>query len=275
MPERGDRVESRIAISIRSGDLTSMGRPSEAVAKKLYALSGNRCAYPKCREPLVHEGTVTGQICHIKGARPSSPRYDSNQSDEARHGFENLILMCPIHHAVIDDDEIAYTIERLCALKADRETADSARLNLDDDQTLQLLTTLAVATDNARHATIYNQNVSSTNQSGGITAHTVNVRKPRRIMSSLLQQSMLRDFPREKQIVVWSISGDEETHSLGQQIFNFLKQNGFQLFGNGPSPNVFLGAPPRGVLFRLGNPCNEVIVGYPEGTEPPIRGAVG
>ena len=67
-----------------------MARPSEAVAKKLYAMSGNRCAFPKCHEPLVHEGKVTGQICHIKGARPGSARYNSNQNDEERHGFENL-----------------------------------------------------------------------------------------------------------------------------------------------------------------------------------------
>lgn len=244
-----------------------MGRPTEAVVKKLYAMSGNRCAFAKCHEPLVHEGKVTGHICHIKGAKPGSTRYDSNQNDEERHGFENLILMCPIHHAVIDDDEVAYTVDRLCALKAARETSNKSAAELDAAQTLQLLATLGATTINARHVNIYNQNVSSTNQSGGITAHTVNVGKPHRVMSRILQQSILKDFPRDKPIVVWSISGDAETHSLGQQIFGFLKQNGFNLYGDGPSPNLFLGSPPRGIQFRPGSPFNEVIVGYPDGSE--------
>ena len=62
-----------------------------------------------------------GKICHIKGARPGSARYDRDQSAVERHGFDNLMLMCGRHHDVIDDDEEAYSVERLLKMKADHE----------------------------------------------------------------------------------------------------------------------------------------------------------
>jgi len=41
-------------------------------------------------------------FCHIKGNKPGSKRHDPNQSETERQGFANLLLMCPIHHDVID-----------------------------------------------------------------------------------------------------------------------------------------------------------------------------
>jgi len=91
--------------------------------KRLFAVSGNQCYFPNCKTPLVDEesGTVTGEICHIKGRKSGSPRYDPNQSDEERHGFDNLLLICPFHHKVIDDDPNSYTISRLNEIKVEHE----------------------------------------------------------------------------------------------------------------------------------------------------------
>ena len=100
------------------------GQPATATVKRLFALSSNRCAFPKCTAALVVEGVVTGEICHIKAASPDGPRYDTNQSDEERHGFDNLLLMCPAHHKVIDDDDEAYTVERLHDLKQRHESGE-------------------------------------------------------------------------------------------------------------------------------------------------------
>ena len=71
--------------------------------KLLFARSGNRCAFPKCRAPMAINNTLTGEVCHIKGARPGSARYDPGQTDVERHAYANLVLMCPTHHTVTDD----------------------------------------------------------------------------------------------------------------------------------------------------------------------------
>lgn len=95
--------------------------PSDSTIKRLFALSSNKCAFPQCTTALIHGDVVVGEICHIKAAKPGGPRYDENQSNIERHGFENLILMCGTHHTVIDSDEEAYTIERLTKLKSKHE----------------------------------------------------------------------------------------------------------------------------------------------------------
>jgi hypothetical protein len=132
--------------------------PSQPTIKRLFAHCGNRCAFPRCTAALVEGATVVGEICHIKGAKPGAPRHDARQTVAARHGYDNLLLLCSKHHTIIDDDEEAYTVERLLKMKADYE---SRAAPVDDDfaeRVVQLLIT---------------HPVSSTNQSGGITAHTI------------------------------------------------------------------------------------------------------
>lgn len=74
------------------------------VIRRLFALSGNQCAFPNCTHHLVNEnGKFVGQICHIEAAKPGGERYNPEQSDEERRSFENLVLLCYEHHIVTDD----------------------------------------------------------------------------------------------------------------------------------------------------------------------------
>lgn len=131
----------------------------QGTIKKLFALSSNRCAFPKCPTPLIEGDTTVGEICHIAGSSPQGPRYDPNQSDEQRDGFDNLILCCPTHHKVIDDDLESYTVERLHRMKAEHE--QKAKQVSD----LEALGGAAMLID---------KSVTTTNQSGGLAAQVVN-----------------------------------------------------------------------------------------------------
>jgi len=95
--------------------------PSITDIKLLFARSGNRCAFPKCTSPIAQGDTLIGEVCHIKAQKPGWPRYDATQTPEQRHAYGNLILLCPTHHTVIDDDDETYTVERLQKMKADHE----------------------------------------------------------------------------------------------------------------------------------------------------------
>jgi hypothetical protein len=128
--------------------------PSITDIKMLFARSGNRCAFPKCTAPMAYNETLTGEVCHIKGARRGSARHDADQLAGERHQYSNLILMCPTHHTVIDDDEEAYTVERLLRMKSEHE----ARSEPVPD------------TEAARVAMTFVQSVSNTGQSGGLSA---------------------------------------------------------------------------------------------------------
>ncbi|MEH2499854.1 hypothetical protein V1294_006333 [Bradyrhizobium sp. AZCC 1678] len=93
--------------------------------KRLFALSGNRCAFPDCPTRLSAEGGTefVAEICHIEADNSTGARYNPAQSDEERHGFSNLILMCGTHHTKIDGDEKTYTIAKLREWKHTAELA--------------------------------------------------------------------------------------------------------------------------------------------------------
>ena len=93
-----------------------MAGPRLTTIKRLFAESGNRCAFPRCTAPIDSaSGADVGEVAHIRAQDPGGPRYDAQQQPEERHGYENLILLCQ-PHTVIDDDEIAYTRDALVEL---------------------------------------------------------------------------------------------------------------------------------------------------------------
>jgi len=92
-------------------------KPGIADVKRLFASSGDRCAFPRCTAPIAFGGTIVGVVCHIKGEKPRNARHDSKQTNAERHAYENLIQMCANHHRVIDDDVESYTVERLYKIK--------------------------------------------------------------------------------------------------------------------------------------------------------------
>jgi hypothetical protein len=95
------------------------------------------------------------------------------QTDVERHAYANLVLMCPTHHTVIDDDEDAYKVERLCKIKAKHE-AQSAPIP--DAEAAAL-------------AQVFTQSVANIGQSGGLSAHTVNA------STITVQKSLCRCVP--------------------------------------------------------------------------------
>lgn len=103
-----------------------MSYPSPTTVKKLAILSRNNCAFPNCQSELIHPDnlTVIGDICHIRARNPNGPRFDETQTEEERNAFENLILMCKVHHTVIDDDVVSYPVERLIQIKKDHESGN-------------------------------------------------------------------------------------------------------------------------------------------------------
>jgi hypothetical protein len=93
---------------------------SQLTIKQLFGLSMNVCAFPACEKHLIDTKWygVLGEICHICAASPGGPRYDVGMTDEERYAFDNLILLCPTHHTLIDRLEPhIYTIDVLREMK--------------------------------------------------------------------------------------------------------------------------------------------------------------
>jgi len=95
--------------------------------KRLWALSGNQCYMPECKVPLafVDAEHVMGDIAHICAANPKGCRFDPSMTDSERAAFENLLLMCPTHHRLVDKVSCdQWSVDELRKMKAAHETAN-------------------------------------------------------------------------------------------------------------------------------------------------------
>ena len=90
--------------------------------KKLYALSGNRCANPDCQRELIKDGTQLGEIAHICAASPNGPRYDASMTDDERRDYANLILLCGDCNKIIDENPKKYPVGLLREWKQTHES---------------------------------------------------------------------------------------------------------------------------------------------------------
>lgn len=119
---------------------------SESVVKTLFALSRNVCSFIEldsgraCEEKLTDPRwkRVKAKIAHIRGLFPDSPRHDPWY--ENVNGFDNLLLVCPNHHTVIDDLEPdRYTVEVLEDMKDRSQNRADPACPWADDETLARL----------------------------------------------------------------------------------------------------------------------------------------
>ena len=94
---------------------------SEKTRKILWARSGNRCAF--CRIELVQgessQISVVGDECHIIARSLDGPRGVPYISEEDIDSYSNLILLCKVHHKIIDDQPEKYTVNVLKKMKVD------------------------------------------------------------------------------------------------------------------------------------------------------------
>jgi hypothetical protein len=95
--------------------------------KKLWAMSGNRCAFPGCPETLVRDATETdaeaviGVESHIVSGQKGGPRYDPSFPSSEVDRYANLILLCSNHSRVVDGQQREYTASCLREMKAKHE----------------------------------------------------------------------------------------------------------------------------------------------------------
>ncbi|WP_434967405.1 hypothetical protein [Janibacter indicus] len=76
---------------------------TSSVVRNLYALSGNRCPWEGCEQVLVEsDGTLVGEVAHIRAAKPDGARFDPSMTNEGRRDQSNLMIFCRNHHKMVD-----------------------------------------------------------------------------------------------------------------------------------------------------------------------------
>jgi len=99
----------------------------ERVKIRLWGQSGGRCAYEGCNKPLWKDDLTQAEfnvsyIAHIYGDSEGGPRWHEVHSDALKADISNLMLMCDVHHRLIDREQVAeHPVERLQEMKRKHE----------------------------------------------------------------------------------------------------------------------------------------------------------
>lgn len=102
---------------------------SAAVKKIAFARSGYRCAFPGCNISLVtSDGYVLGEIAHIVAVSSSGPRHDDAIPSDDLLGPDNIIVLCPNHHRIVDLQPELYSANWLHDARLQHEQRVTAAL---------------------------------------------------------------------------------------------------------------------------------------------------
>jgi hypothetical protein len=118
----------------------------------LWAKTGGRCQYAGCNKLLIGdlisgaEDKNFGFVAHIVADAPGGPRGDPVRSVLLSNDTNNVMLLCNVHHKLIDVDDVAgHPEERLLAMKVGHEQ--------------RVETVTAIEADRASHVLRYAANV--------------------------------------------------------------------------------------------------------------------
>ena len=106
----------------------SNGGVSELTRRALWARAAGRCQYAGCNKSLIGdlisgaEDRNFGFVAHVTAASSAGPRGNSVWSELLANNITNLMLLCYVHHKLIDVDQIErHPEDRLLAMKAAHE----------------------------------------------------------------------------------------------------------------------------------------------------------
>jgi SMODS-associated and fused to various effectors sensor domain len=108
--------------------MPSETKTRETTKHVLFALSAGYCQYRGCDkrntgDPLTGRVFNTGWVAHVIGSKPGGPRGDDELSEMLRDDIENLMLLCDVHHRVIDkEDPDGHPPEVLREMKQEHES---------------------------------------------------------------------------------------------------------------------------------------------------------
>lgn len=105
---------------------------SPATIKVLWSGARGQCSFRGCPQELIDEATdattgekrknPVGEQAHIRSPKPDGPRYDPEYPPEKLDGYENLILLCPTHHTMVDANSGAnYSVKQLVQMRNKHE----------------------------------------------------------------------------------------------------------------------------------------------------------
>ena len=109
------------------------------VEKSLWGISAGRCEFEGCNKFLgEHEITKKdgnfAEKAHIEAVSPGGARYKEEMSEDELNSVDNIMLVCPTCHKLIDENQDIYTVDILRDMKRKHEERICKVTEVDDIQ---------------------------------------------------------------------------------------------------------------------------------------------
>jgi hypothetical protein len=88
---------------------------NEALKRAAYS-----CSFPGCGVPLGVEGI--GEVAFIRSPARGGPRYDGRLSRDQTFALDNLLVLCPTHHRLIDHEQGRFRAKELRSWNAGKQS---------------------------------------------------------------------------------------------------------------------------------------------------------
>ena len=118
----------------------------QKVQSALWARAAGRCQYRGCNQDLVgdlisgNDEALFGFIAHIVADSATGPRGDPVRSPRLAKSLDNLMLLCSVHHKLIDVDDLhGHPEPLLLAMKAEHEARVALLAGIDEDRASHVL----------------------------------------------------------------------------------------------------------------------------------------
>lgn len=118
----------------------------QKVQSALWARAAGRCQYRGCNQDLVgdlisgNDDALFGFIAHIVADSATGPRGDPVRSPRLAKSLDNLMLLCSVHHKLIDVDDLdGHPEPLLLAMKAEHEARVALLAGIDEDRASHVL----------------------------------------------------------------------------------------------------------------------------------------
>ncbi len=125
----------------------------ERIKLQLWGKTAGRCEYEGCNQALWLDSLTkvefnSAYLAHIIADRPDGPRGDPVLSEQLKRDPANLMLLCDVHHRLIDHEDVAgHSVERLRWMKASHEAR------------IELLS--GIGPDKQSHVLLYGANIGA------------------------------------------------------------------------------------------------------------------
>ena len=98
----------------------------ERVKRLLWSRSGGYCQRPACNRDVFHffeDGSVTSleELAHVIAEKKDGPRGESPLTLDERNAFENLLVLCPYCHKLVDKNQVQFPETMLYEWKRNHE----------------------------------------------------------------------------------------------------------------------------------------------------------